>query len=261
METQFYLEFDSGDIGYGQAPAGTSCGYFNSEGELLKALEGGDFSKQRCADVWNGFAGSPGFDDCKPVKGGTKAKSYMAAKIWAAIQRLIPKSGRTLADEVGELQSVPTPNIQNVDPFLLLREIGTGETLDAPTEPCDPKEMTKAKKLGLAAKVQGELAKEKPRKAGVKGAGSATKTPKAAKPKKDATERKARVKGASKKDQACRLMLRKSGATLDDFKAIGWNEGSVTLFSQWVALVVRNGITSFTIEKNGGGEKVYKAAA
>jgi hypothetical protein len=127
---------------------------------------------------------------------------------------------------------------------------------DAP-EPCDPEVMTKTKKLGLAAKVKGALAK--PRKKTAKATGKAAKTPK--EPKVAKGERKPRVKGESKKDQACRLMLRKSGATLEDFKAIGWNEGSVTLFSQWVALVVRNGITSFTIEKNGGGEKVYKAAA
>ena len=80
------------------------------------------------------------------------------------------------------------------------------------------------------------------------------------KPRIPKEQKPKRVVGNSKKDQAAALMLRKSGATVEDFRErLGWNEGSVTMFVQWISWVLRSGIKSLASEKNSKGERVYRA--
>ncbi len=88
----------------------------------------------------------------------------------------------------------------------------------------------------------------------------AKKAMKQTKAKKEAKE--PRAKGNSKKDQAAAMLLRKSGATSAELQErLGWNETSVTMFIQWVSLIVRTGIKTIETEKKANGERVYKAAA
>ena len=92
-----------------------------------------------------------------------------------------------------------------------------------------------------------------------------TPKPKADKPRKTAAkaEKKPRAPrtGTSKKSQALELLKRKSGATIEEItERLGWNKNSCIMLIQWVSMVSKAGISSLTVEKNGKGERVYKAA-
>jgi hypothetical protein len=263
----FYLSND-GDIGYGECIGAGDT--FDSQAGLLALFEARKMSKETVTELYNSFAGVAGpFADLRPWGGCVKNHKYGAERIWKVLQLLTPGYGEPPTgfgqDDVGVETRKPGDKSALETSAAAELELATEEDIQKVMNGETMKKSTKRK--GLAAKVQDELAK--PATKGAKGAKSprsAPKEPKAGKTTRKAAgastgERKPRVKGEGKKDQAARLMLRKSGATLEDFKELGWNEGSVTMFSQWVALVVRNGIKSFAIEKNKDGEKVYKAAA
>jgi hypothetical protein len=99
----------------------------------------------------------------------------------------------------------------------------------------------------------------------------APKPAKAAKPAKDPKEpmapkpetlKRSRVAGESTKDRAIQMMLRKDGTTAAELKeTLGWNTNSVSMMVQWLKLVTRNSVKAIAVEKNGEGERVYRASA
>jgi hypothetical protein len=248
----FWFNQDDFDIRFNGAPEPSGYLPFNSEAELLALFAKLELSKDKVTEVYNAFAGVPPFQDLAPWGGRVKNHKYGAKRIWAAIQKLSPDAERIPWNESPD---PPATDESPVDAMLDVEGDRTGLDTTAPVS--DPEGMTTTKRKGLTATVTDVVESiKKPRKA------KGSKVAKPARAKKEPKpERKHRVKGESKKDQAAQLMLRKSGATLEDFKKLGWNEGSVTMFSQWVALVVRNGIKSFYVEKTGKGEKVFKAVA
>src|ERR1035437_5624920 len=58
---------------------------FASHKELTKATA--EWPISRLVETWNSFAGTPGFDDLKPVK-KFENRAKATARIWAAIQKL-----------------------------------------------------------------------------------------------------------------------------------------------------------------------------
>lgn len=76
-------------------PAREDLKYFSTRSELGKLLEGQ--TRPQLAVLWNTFAGTPGFDDLKPVKSFTHSPADAINRIWAALQRL---SGDEPAAEV-----------------------------------------------------------------------------------------------------------------------------------------------------------------
>ena len=60
---------------------------FTSQKDLAKVTT--DWPTSRLVEVWNAFAGTPGFHELRPVKKFTDRKSAVA-RIWQAIQRLAP---------------------------------------------------------------------------------------------------------------------------------------------------------------------------
>jgi Protein of unknown function (DUF3489) len=60
---------------------------FDSEKELAKLVA--EWPVARLLDLWNSFAGVAPFQELKPVKKFTN-RSVAVARIWAAIQRLLP---------------------------------------------------------------------------------------------------------------------------------------------------------------------------
>src|ERR1022692_3372713 len=58
---------------------------FASQKELSKATA--EWPISRLVETWNSFAGTPGFDDLKPVK-KFENRTKATARIWAAIQKL-----------------------------------------------------------------------------------------------------------------------------------------------------------------------------
>jgi len=67
---------------------------FSTEKEL--AALAADWPATRLLDTWNSFAGIAPFDDLKPVKRFTDRKAAIA-RIWKAVQRLIPNVGAQAA--------------------------------------------------------------------------------------------------------------------------------------------------------------------
>ena len=62
--------------------------YFTSARELNKLAS--SWPGSRLCEVWNSFAGIPSFEDLKPVK-KFRDRKMATARIWAAIQRLVPE--------------------------------------------------------------------------------------------------------------------------------------------------------------------------
>ncbi len=60
---------------------------FATEKELTKATA--EWPIGHLVEVWNSFAGTPGFDDLKPVK-KFENRTKATARIWSAIQKLQP---------------------------------------------------------------------------------------------------------------------------------------------------------------------------
>ena len=256
----FYLSND-GDIGYGECIGAGDT--FDSQAGLLALFEARKMSKETVTELYNSFAGVAGpFADLRPWGGCVKNHKYGAERIWKVLQLLTPGYGEPPTgfgqDDVGVETRKPGDKSALETSAAAEPELATEEDIQKVMNGETMKKSTKRK--GLAAKVQDELAK--PATKGAKGAKSPRSAPKEPKAGKTPTERKPRVKGAGKKDQAIALMLRKSGATIADFnEKFGWNEGSVTMLYQWLTLFCRSGVKSVTVEKNGSGEKVYKAAA
>ena len=94
MET-FTIDADENiSFGTGEGDA------FSSEEELLAVLQERNFSKEDVTALWNSFAETPGFADCKAQK-KIKNRPAGVAKIWEAIQRLVPESAKSCGAGAG----------------------------------------------------------------------------------------------------------------------------------------------------------------
>ena len=279
----FYIDIDE-NIGW-NANALPDSDTFSSEVELMAVLQRRNFSKEDVTALWNSFAENPGFADCKHQK-KIKNRPTGVAKIWAAIQRLMPESAKscgagaaldyhenvTLADGESFIDHMEVPSSvvaqSESDAMEEFDELPAGEVTPVDSAPSvgDPEKMGKKNSKGLAARVKDALAEEKPAKTRAKAAGKPAKAPKASKAAKTTGDkaidpRGKRGTGNSKKDQAARMLLRKEGMTDQDFADFGWSKSSVTMFIMWATIISRAGIRSVTVEKNAAGEKVYKAVA
>lgn len=74
-------------ITYG-ADEGTGTPFVH-EKQLLAVADQLMLSREDLEDIWNGFAGVVPFDNLKPVK-KFRNRPYGVARIWRAIQRLVP---------------------------------------------------------------------------------------------------------------------------------------------------------------------------
>ena len=84
--TTFTIDTDNNITAHAAAPAAQdNLVVFASQKELSKATA--EWPISRLVETWNSFAGTPGFDDLKPVK-KFENRAKATARIWAAIQKL-----------------------------------------------------------------------------------------------------------------------------------------------------------------------------
>src|ERR1017187_5627807 len=88
--TTFTIDTDNNITAHAAAPAAQdNLAAFASQKELSKATA--EWPISRLVETWNSFAGTPGFDDLKPVK-KFENRAKATARIWAAIQKLEPSA-------------------------------------------------------------------------------------------------------------------------------------------------------------------------
>ena len=75
---------------HAEASIGAGAQAFSSEKEFGKITA--EWPINRFVEIWNGFAGTPGFDKLKEVK-KFENRAKATARIWAAIQVLAPTAG------------------------------------------------------------------------------------------------------------------------------------------------------------------------
>jgi hypothetical protein len=75
---------------HAEASIGAGAQTFSSEKEFGKITA--EWPINRFVEIWNGFAGTPGFDKLKEVK-KFENRAKATARIWAAIQVLAPTAG------------------------------------------------------------------------------------------------------------------------------------------------------------------------
>ena len=170
---------------------------FHSRSTLgdIVALKG--WGKEDVTAIWNNFAGTPEFNDCREQK-CFKNRSYGVNRIWCAIQRLSqPVTARgnghkpiVVAAEDSQAP-VQTPEASELPPA------GAQEAAAAPAPTKTPKGSTRKPKAPKAPKA--------PRPAKVK-------KPKAPKPERTARK-------DSKKAEVIRLLQRKNGASIAEIMA------------------------------------------
>ena len=84
----FTIDTDNNITAHAAAPAAQdNLAAFASQKELSNATA--EWPISRLVETWNSFAGTPGFDDLKPVKKYTDRKTAVT-RIWTAIQKLEP---------------------------------------------------------------------------------------------------------------------------------------------------------------------------
>lgn len=98
--TSFTIDSDNNITAYAepeQAQDALALGaqMFTNQKELAKATA--DWPASRLIETWNGFAGTPGFDELKPVKKFTDRKVAIS-RIWQAVQKLAPAAERGATD-------------------------------------------------------------------------------------------------------------------------------------------------------------------
>lgn len=84
-------------------PADNSLPVFSTEAQLLAAI-----SDRDPVDVWNSFAGTPGFSELKPVK-KFETRKIGVARIWKAIQRL---AAAPAAKRTGKAAKTAKPKVE-----------------------------------------------------------------------------------------------------------------------------------------------------
>jgi hypothetical protein len=182
---------------------------FNSRADLAAIVATKGWSKDEVTAVWNGFAGTPEFNELKEQK-CFKNRDYGVGRIWDVIQRLavpIPSNGHVVPVAVMPDATESLPEAETADSiaqnFAVRQELPARCAQEAPVAPAEaaaPKSTTRKPKAPKATKTP------KPAKAP-----KAKKTPKAKKEHKPRAE--------SKKAEVIRLLQRKNGASIADIQA------------------------------------------
>lgn len=87
-------------------PAREDLKYFSTRQDLGKLLKGQ--TRPQLAALWNTFAGTPGFDDLKPIKSFTHSPIDAINRIWDALQRLKGETAKTVVETPGQQTEAPT---------------------------------------------------------------------------------------------------------------------------------------------------------
>lgn len=250
---------------------------FDSQEGLLSLAADRGWGKEDMTAIWNSFAGTPEFNDCREQK-CFKNRNYAVERIWAAIQRLsqpVTAHGNGHKPIVVSASDSVAPRIPAVLAVAMATEPAetapagaqaasaategpeAGETTSQPEEaPLSTEPVGDGKQIEDMIVVPRRKRNKKMKELKVK----IPKQPKA-KATNPATERKRAAAGKGKKDQAIAMFMRKDGATgADVCERLGWNKSSVAMTIQWVQLVLRSGIKSLDSAKNSKGERVYRGA-
>jgi hypothetical protein len=114
----FRIDDDNNVTVYPSKDAAPSGAVFTSAKDRAEITSG--WPAGRLAEIWNGFAGTPGFADLRPVK-KFETRAIALQRIWQGIQRLTcddapkPKSAaKPAAYPGGKKGGVPNFNAQNV---------------------------------------------------------------------------------------------------------------------------------------------------
>jgi len=92
----FTIDSENNITAHAGTPAGADESQsFTTPKELGKLTK--DWPVTRLVETWNSFAGVAPFTDLKPVKKFTSRKTAIA-RIWQAVQRLLPEGGEPAAD-------------------------------------------------------------------------------------------------------------------------------------------------------------------
>ena len=101
----FTIDTDNNITAHAAAPdAQDNLAAFASQKELSNATA--EWPISRLVETWNSFAGTPGFDDLKPVKKYTDRKTAVT-RIWTAIQKLEPAPAPQAATPAPQAASKP----------------------------------------------------------------------------------------------------------------------------------------------------------
>jgi Protein of unknown function (DUF3489) len=194
-----------------------------------------DWPLSRLQDVWNGFAGVVPFDDLKPVKKFENRKKALA-RIWSAIQRLIPPpailtDGQRLVPDVAS-----APAESHNTPMTKTKSKGRDHSA------CITKMAKRAaKEAKPATRLATALAKAH--------SAAAERAALAKKPAKTGT----------KQAEVIRLMERKSGASLAEImEKTGWQAHTVRGFVAGT-LGKKLGLTVESI-RSEAGHRIYRIA-
>jgi hypothetical protein len=220
---------------------------FDSQEGLLSLAADRGWGKEEMTAIWNGFAGTPEFNDCREQK-CFRNRNYAVERIWAAIQRLsqpVTAHGnghKPLVITASESAAETAPaGAQGASAATEGQEAGetTSQSDEAPLH---------AAPVGDGKQIEDMIVV--PRKRNKKTKEPKVKTPKAPKPARD----------GSKKAEVIRLLQRKNGASIADISnQFGWKAWSVRGFVSG-ALKAKMGlkIESF---KNSSGERSYRIVA
>ena len=222
----FAIDEDGGIQHTTQAVEGMAV--FSTRAELTTLADARHWSKQAVTEIWNGFAGTAGFDDLKSQK-CFKNRPYGLDAIWKAIQRLDPDQASQGPQEAQEAPIVPTVAVATEQ----------GPPVDAPAiEPEAPVEATapEPEEAVTIAPQQSAVApaevEPKHRASRKTRAPRATKAPKVEKAKAVKSERQPRkARTGTKKEEVIQLLRRKNGASIAEIQAItNWESHSARGF-------------------------------
>ena len=175
----------------------------------------------RLAGVWNSFAGTPGFDQLKPVR-KLESRANGIARIWAAIQRL--------------------------------NEAPTSEAKELPDASAQSASAPPAAAAAPTATTRRQKAPKTPKPATTK----APKAPKQPRAARAAGEPKAERKG-TKKAEAIRLLSRKNGASNQEMQdSFGWLPHTCRGFLAGTLKKAGYTVESY---KTDAGERRYRIAS
>ena len=229
---------------------------FDSQEGLLSLAADRSWGKEDMTAIWNSFAGTPEFNDCREQK-CFKNRNYAVERIWAAIQRLgqpVTAHGnghKPLVITASESAAETAPaGAGAASAATEGQEVGetTSQAEEAPLS---------AEPVGDGKQIEDMIVVPK-RKRNKKTKEPKAKTPKAPKQAKAKTERTARKD--SKKAEVIRLLQRKNGASIAEIsRQFGWKAWSVRGFVSG-ALKTKMGLNIESF-KNSAGERSYRIVA
>lgn len=202
---------------------------FDSQEGLLSLAAARGWGKEEMTAIWNSFAGTPEFSDCKDQK-CFRNRNYAVERIWAAIQRLAAPAGNGHKPIVVSASDSTAPPIPAVLAVAMATEPAETATVGAQgaqvaTEGQGAGEgASQPESAPLSAEPVGDgkqiedLIVIPKRKRNKKTKEPKAKTPKAPKPAKVAKV-KTEARKDSKKAEVIRLLQRKDGASIAEIMA------------------------------------------